>query len=102
MLDLAESSVRTFHLRDDSPPSLRWGSVILLGIPGPVAPSVHTSPSSPAPSPRGEGVRRAQGDPHLWLLDHVEVLTRDSDDSATTAEMEFKLKLKTYFFKKVQ
>lgn len=86
---MAEGPVRTFHLWDDSPLSLQWGSVILLRIPGPIDPPVHAPPSPPPPPPWGEGVGRTEGDPHLWLLDHVKVLAGDSDESAATAEKRF-------------
>lgn len=53
-------------------------------------------PPDDAPSPpRGESVRRTESDPHFGLLDHIQVLTRDSNDSASPAK-ERRTEKKTY------
>lgn len=44
-------------------------------------------PPDDAPSPPGwESVRGTESDPHFGLLDHIQVLTRDSNDSASPAK----------------
>lgn len=86
LFDMAESPLRTVCVWDDPPPSFQWTLVILS--------STHTPPLPPldAPPPPGwESIRRTEGDPHLWLLDHIQVLTRNSDDSASTAEERHKV-----------
>lgn len=46
--------------------------------------SLISPADTPFPPPWGESIWRTEGDPHFWLLDHIQVLTSDSDDSAST------------------
>lgn len=94
LFDVTERSLGALCLWDDPPPSLHAP---------PVVPSSAQTPSTPpsdAPSPPGgEGVGRTEGHPHLGLLDHIQVLPGDSDDTPSTAEEEqnnitFKLRSK--------
>ncbi len=78
---MTECTLGAVHLWDNPPPPFQCSPLILSSAQDSISPPVGAS--SP---PRGEGVRGAEGDPHFWLLDNIQVLTRDSDDSASTAE----------------
>lgn len=78
---MTECALGAVRLRDDPPPSLEWTPKILSSVQDSFIPPVR----APPPPSRGKSVRRTEGDPHFWLLDHIQVLTRDSDDSASTA-----------------
>lgn len=82
---MTERALRAVCLWDDPPPSLQWTMRILTSLQDSFIPPIQ----APSP-PRGKSVRRTEGDPHFWLLDHIQVLTRDSDDSASTVGGEYR------------
>lgn len=90
LFDMTECTLRAVGLWDDPPQSLHWTPMI------PVSGQDPFIPPDDAPSPpRGESVRRTESDPHFGLLDHIQVLTRDSNDSASPAK-ERRTEKKTY------
>ncbi len=77
---MTEVTLGAVHLWDDPSPSLQRTLMSLSSVQAFFILSIH------APSPPGrECIRRTEGDPHFWLLDHIQVLPRNSDDSASTA-----------------
>lgn len=92
LFDMTECSLRAVCVWDDPPPSLQWPLVIVSSVQASFLPPID------APSPPGrESIRRTEGDPHFWLLDHIQVLTRNSDDSSSTTgqnDGKFHVKLK--------
>lgn len=76
LFDMTERPLRTVHLWDDPPPSLQRTPTLL---------SSGQAPFNAPPPPGGQSIRRTEGDPHLRLLDHIQVLTGNSDDSSSTA-----------------
>lgn len=81
LFDMTECPVRAVHFWDDPPPSLQQTLTIPFSVQAPFFPPIDT-PSLPG----RESIRGAEGDPHFRLLDHIQVLTRNSNDSASTAE----------------
>lgn len=89
---MAEFTLRAIFLWDDPPPSLRQ-TPVSLSLTQASFVSLIDAPSLPG----RESIRRTEGDPHFWLLDHIQVLTRNSDDSASTVEeRRFHATLKDY------
>lgn len=81
LFDMTECTLGAVRLRHNPPQSLQWILQILISV------QAFFCPPAYAPSPPGrERIRGTEGDSHFRLLDHIQVPTRDSDDSATPAE----------------
>lgn len=81
LFDIAEFTLGAICLWDNPPPSAQWTLAILSSTLTWFSPLPKTPPL-----PWRESIRRTESDPHLWLLDHVQVLTRNPDDSASTVK----------------
>jgi len=80
MFDMAERSLRAVCLWNNPPPPFQRALV----IPSPARSAFVLPPDAPSPSGR-KSIGRTEGYPHFRLLDHIQVLTGNTDYSASTA-----------------
>lgn len=78
LFDVTERPVWAARLRNDPPPSLQRTPLL--------PPSEDPPAVAPLPPSGRKSIWGTEGYPHFRLLDHIQVLTRDSNDSAASAE----------------